>query len=412
MTSKNIIDGKEILDKVIGMGSSELLKAILHNAFQVVLEAERDEHVGVREYERSSDRCDTRSGYKPKTISTLMGDMKLSRPQTRYGYKSNVLENYRRIDQSVLSMAAEMYASGTSTRRVETLLERTIGTKVSAGTVSKANEELDKAVSELRNRELGEMPVLIVDARFDKVRQNGAVRSMALMVVIGINAEGRREVLDFRAVESETGHDWKSFFEDLKDRGLRGVRFAVSDDHKGVRSSLEEVFLGSVWQRCQTHISRNILKRFAKKHRQEMASLIRDVFTAPDEKKARDRLKGLLDIVETQRSDLLSYVEETMLDGFAVFALPEKLRRRLRTTNMIERVNQEIKRRTKVARIFPSKESYERCAGTILVHINENWKESNYQYLDVEELLEALEKGNLPKNEPVETTLVLFSVEG
>ena len=274
---------------------------------------------------------------------------------------------------------------------MEKLLERTIGTKVSSGTVSRANEELDTAISELRNRELGEMPVLIVDARFDKVRVNKSVRNMALMIVIGINAEGHREVVDFRAVESETGYDWKSFFEDLKARGLRGVRFTVSDDHQGLRTSLEEVFLGSVWQRCQTHISRNILKRLPKKLRAAAAALIRDVFTAPDELKAKERLRDLLTFIEDRRSDLVDYVEETMLDGFAVFALPESLRRRLRTTNMVERVNQEIKRRTKVARVFPSKESYERCAGTILVHIDESWRESNDRYLDVEELVEALD---------------------
>ena len=392
MTSKAIMNGKEILDKMKGMEKGELIKEILHSAIQVILEAERDEHVGVPEYDRSEERRDTRSGYKSKTISTLLGDLTLSRPQTRYGYQSNVLENYSRIDQSVLTMASEMYAYGTSTRKVERLLEKTIGTKVSSGTVSRANKGLDKAISILRNRELGERPVLIVDARFDKVRHNGAVRSMALMIVIGINEEGRREVLDFRAVESETGHDWKSLFEDLKSRGLKGVRFTISDDHQGLRSSLEEVFLGSVWQRCQTHISRNIVKRFSKKDRQEVASLIRDVFTAPDESKAKERLGSFLVYVEDRKSDLVDYVEETMLDGFAVFVLPENLRRRLRTTNMVERINQEIKRRTKVARIFPSKESYERCAGTILVHIDDAWRESNYRYLDVEELVEALDQ--------------------
>ena len=266
----------------------------------------------------------------------------------------------------------------------------TIGTKVSAGTVSRANKELDKEIEALRNRELGEMPVLIVDARFDKVRHEGKIRNMALLTVIGINPEGQREVIDFRVAESESEYNWRSFFEDLKKRGLRGVLFTVSDDHPGLRKCLKEMFVGSVWQRCQTHIMRNILKRFNKKHRKELVLLIRDVFLAPDEGKSRKRLQELLEHVGIIKGNLVNYVEETMLDGLAVFALPEKLRRRLRTTNMVERVNQEIKRRTRVVRIFPSKESYERCAGTILVHIDESWRGSNYRYIDIEELKDVL----------------------
>jgi len=359
---------------------------------QDVLEAERDERVGVGKYERGDERKDIRSGYKPRGLTTGVGRLSLQMPQTRNGMSSQVLAAYRRVDQAVLLMAAQMYAAGVSTRRVEKLLQATIGTGVSAQTVSKAARRLDEAIAALRERPLGETPVLLVDARFDKVRRDGAVRNAALLVVVGIEADGHRRVLDFAAADSEKKAPWKELFLRLKKRGLHGVLYTVSDDHKGLRNALGEVFVGAVWNRCHTHINRNVLNKTPKKHKSEVALMLKDIFSAPDEEQARARLRRLAEKADAMKSRLGEYIEETVPDGFAVFAFPAPLRRQMRTTNMVERLNQEIKRRTKLVRSFPGMESYERLAGTILVRTDEQWQTAARAYLDVERLKEALEK--------------------
>jgi len=391
MADREIIASKELVDKVKELEGYELLRELVGQAVQEVLEAERDEHVGVEKYERGEGRKDIRSGYKAREIITGVGRLSLRMPQTRNGMNSQVLAAYKRVDQAVLLMAAEMYAAGVSTRRVEKLLEATIGTGVSAQTVSKASKGLDAAITALRERPLGETPVLIVDARFDKVRRDGAVRSTALLVVIGMDGEGRRRVLDFRAEDGEKKNHWKHLFLGLKKRGLHGVLYTVSDDHEGLKSALGEVFVGSAWNRCHTHINRNILGNTSRKHKNEVALGLKDIFRAPDEKEARARLKKLALEADGMKRGLGAYMEEIVPDGFAVFALPAQLRRPLGTTNMLERLNQEIKRRTRVARIFPSMESYERLAGTLPVRTDENWQAAERRYLDMELLKEALE---------------------
>jgi len=292
----------------------------------------------------------------------------------------------------VLTMTAEMYAQGVSTRRVEALLSETIGIEVSASTVSRANKRLDEAITVMRERELGSMPILMADARYDKVRRDGAVRNGALLVVIGITAEGARRVVDFQAVEGETKAAWKSFFQGLRDRGLREVRYVISDNHEGLRDAVSELFVGAVWQRCQTHITRNIVDRTPQTWKSEMSQRVREVFTAPDESTARRRLRELTGWADEKKAELGSYVEEALEEGLSVFSLPLEVRSRLRTTNLIERLNQELKRRTKVARIFPSMSSYERCVGAVLVHIDERWQESGYRYLNVEGVIDDLGK--------------------
>lgn len=392
MADRKSITCKEMVDKVKEMDGYGFLRGLVEQVLQEALEAERDEHVGVGKYKRGDERKDIRSGYKPREITTGVGRLNLHAPQTRNGMSSQILASYSRVDQAVLLMASEMYVSGVSTRRVEKLLEATIGTGVSAQTVSKAAKRLDGAITALRARPLGETPILIVDARFDKVRRDGAVRNCALLVVIGIDAEGHRRVLDFSAVDGEKKQHWKDLFMGLRKRGLRGVLYTVSDDHEGLRNALGEVFVGAVWNRCHTHINRNILGATPKKHKGEVALHLKDIFSAPDEKEARARLLNLARKADSMKSGLGAYIEDVVPDGFGAFAIPASLRQPLRTTNMLERLNQEIKRRTRVARIFPSIQSYERLAGSILVRTDEDWLAAGRKYLDVELLKEALEE--------------------
>lgn len=391
MADRKSITCKELVDKVKDLDGYGFLRELVEQVLQEALEAERDEHVGVRKYERGDKRKDIRSGYKAREITTGVGRLELQMPQTRNGMNSKILASYCRVDQAVLMMAVEMYVSGVSTRRVEKLLEATIGTGVSAQTVSKAARRLDGAISALRERPLGENPVLIVDARFDKVRRDGAVRNCALLVVIGIDAEGYRRVLDFKAVDGEKKQHWKDLFSGLRKRGLHGVLYTVSDDHEGLRNALGEVFVGAVWNRCHTHINRNVLGATPKKHKGEVALQLKDIFGAPDEKEARARLLKLAHKADIMKSGLGAYIEDVVPDGFGAFAVPASLRQQLRTTNMLERLNQEIKRRIRVARIFPSMHSYERLAGSILVRTDEDWQAAGRKYLDAELLKEALE---------------------
>jgi len=390
MTGEGIMNRNELVHKLLNVEDGNLLHDLVQEVLQALLEAERDEHVGAGRYEQTAERRDVRSGYKPRSVSSLVGRLELRKPQTRDGMSSGLLERYTRIDQSVLTMAAEMYAQGVSTRRVEALLSETIGIEVSASTVSRANQRLDEAIRVLRERELASMPILIVDARFDKVRRDGAVRNVALLAVIGIDEEGRRRLLDFQAVEGETKAAWRDVFQGLQQRGLRDVRYVISDNHEGLRDAVSELFVGAVWQRCQTHITRNIVDRTPHAWKNEMGQRIREVFTAPDERTARRRLRELTEWADEKKADFGSYLEETMEEGLAVMSLPSEVRRKLRTTNLIERINQELKRRTKVVRIFPSMASYERCVGTILVHIDERWQESGYRYVDAAGVIEAL----------------------
>lgn len=390
MADTGIIDVNTLLGKAEELEGCELFKEMLEKVLQAVLEAERDEHVGVGRYRRGEGRTDTRSGYKGRSLKTPVGKLQLRMPQTRNGMQTRVLESYSRVDQSVLSMAVQMYAKGVSTRKVEKLLEMTIGAGVSAQTVSNANKRLDAAIEELRSRPLGDTPVLMLDARYDKVRRGNAVRNTALLVAIGIEGDGMRRVLDFSVEEHENKPYWKDLLLRLKRRGIKGVLYTVSDNHEGLKSALGETFVGAVWNRCHTHITRNALDRAPKAWRKEAAALLRDILCAPDEKSARERLARLAREADMKKNGLGDYIEEIMPDGFAVYALPASVRTQLRTTNMLERLNQEIKRRTKVARIFPSTEAYLRLAGTLLVQTDEDWQEAGRRYLDIDLVKEAL----------------------
>lgn len=397
MADGNIIASKRLVDKVKELNGQDMLRELVKEVLQEILEAERDEHVGVEKYERGDERKDVRSGYKPRKIKMGVGSIALRMPQTRNGMNSRVLAAYGRVDQAVLLMATEMYVTGVSTRRVGELLEKTIGTGVSAQTVSKAAKRLDAAITALKERPLGETPVLMVDARFDKVRRDGVVRNSALLVIVGFDKDGKRRVLDFEAVDGEKKDSWKELFLRLKKRGLHGVLYTVSDDHEGLKNAMGEVFVGALWNRCHVHIKRNVLNKTPKKHKDEMALRLKDILCAPDEHDARERLVKLAELADTIKSGLGAYIEDTVPDGFAVFALPAQLRIYLRTTNMVERLNQEIKRRTRLVRSFPNMESYKRLAGTILVRTDEKWQTTSRAYFDMgllKEVLEAKLKNN------------------
>jgi transposase-like protein len=267
-----------------------------------------------------------------------------------------------------------MYVKGISTRRVTDVLEKMCGLDISSTQVSRVAKLLDKQLEKWRNRLLDEYPYLVLDAHYEKVRKNGSVVSCAVLTAIGIDTDGRREILGVSVSLSEAETHWRDFFKSLKKRGLSGVRFVSSDDHDGLKAALNAEFTGVIWQRCQCHLQRNAVKYVPKvSMRAGVAEDMRDIFDAKNLYDAEERLQKCIEKYSKSAPKLAEWMEENIPEGLAVFALPARHRKRMRTTNMIERLHEEIKRRTRVARLFPNQASLLRLVSAIEIEISEDW---------------------------------------
>lgn len=279
----------------------------------------------------------------------------------------------------------EMVLQGVSTRKVTQITQELCGTRFSKSTVSELCKGLDEAVQAFRNRPLEKRyPFLMVDAMYLKVREDGRVQSKALMMAIGVNEEGYREVLGFDLWDTETELGWKGFFECLVDRGLHQVEYVISDSHKGLVRALEQVFVGATWQRCQVHFMRNIMEVCPAKQKPQLKEDLRELWSSKDQDTAREHLNRILETYNEQAPRSMRTLEEGFEDATAVLNLPSKYRRRLRTTNALERLNQEIRRRERVIRIFPNRESVIRLLGALLCEQSERWL-SGRKWLDMAE---------------------------
>jgi transposase-like protein len=269
---------------------------------------------------------------------------------------------------------AEIYLQGVSTRKVTKVLEALCGLEVTSSEVSRAAAKLDEAIARWRTRPLGETPYLLVDARYEKVRTDGAVVSSSVLVAVGIDTGGRREVLGVSVSLSEAEVHWREFFASLQERGMHGVRMITSDDHAGLKAARTARFPGVPWQRCQFHLQQNALHYVTRAaRRKEVARDLRSVFNAPDRAEADRLLKIAVGKYREEMPRLADWMEENVAEGLTVFSLPEHHRRSLRTTNMLERLNKEIRRRTKVATLFPNPESVLRLVASILMETNDDW---------------------------------------
>jgi putative transposase len=362
-------------------GMTQALTVLLNE----VMKLERAQALGAAPYERSEGRQGHANGYKPKTVLTRMGPITLAVPQARgIEFYPSALEKGVRSERALKLAVAEMYVQGVSTRKVAAITEQLCGTEISSAQVSRAAAALDAELKTWRDRPLGEMPYLILDARYEKVRHGGSVVSCAVLVAIGIDAQGHRSILGTSVSLSEAEPHWRDFLASLQARGLHGVRMIASDAHAGLKEALRARFSGVPWQRCQFHLARNAMAYVPKvAMRKEVGASLRAVFDAPDRAEAERQLDLAVKKYRTTAPRLAEWMEANVPEGLTAFALPSSHRRRLRTTNMLERINREIKRRTRVATLFPNEGSALRLVSAVLMEISEEW-ETNRKYVTME----------------------------
>lgn len=350
----------------------ELMRVLINNAMQV----ERSKYLQAEEYERTKDRKGHANGFKPKTVKTRMGEITFAVPQVREGgFYPSAMEKGLRSERALTITLAEMYVQGVSTRKVKAITEQLCGVEVSAMQVSRATAQLDEILQQWRERPLGEIAYLYLDARYEKVREAGQVRDAAVLLATGITPEGERQVLGVSTSLSEHESHWKDFLKGLKDRGMHGVHLVISDDHSGLGAARRSV-LGSVpWQRCQFHLQQNAGAYVPKQAmRMEVAADIRSIFNAPDRKTAEEFLQAAIQKYAGSAPRLSAWLEENLADGFTVFDFPLEHRRLIRTTNSLERINKEIRRRTRVVGVFPNEASCLRLISAMLMEISEEWQ--------------------------------------
>lgn len=353
-------------------GIPELFRIIINQAMQ----AERSKYLQAGDYERTEERTGHANGYKPKTVRTKVGEITFSVPQVREGgFYPTALDKGMRSERAFVMALAEMYVQGVSTRKVKAITEELCGMEISAMQVSRATAQLDAVLQEWRERPLGEIRYLFLDARYEKVREAGQIRDAAVLVASGITPEGERQVLGVSVSLSEHETHWKAFLQSLKDRGLHGVELVTSDSHAGLGAARRAV-LGSVpWQRCQFHLQQNAGSYLPKvSMRAEVASDIRAMFNAPDREKAEEFLQAAINKYAISAPRLSSWMENNLAEGFTVFDFPLEDRRTIRTTNGLERTNKEIKRRTRVIGVFPNEKSCLRLISAILMEKSEEWQ--------------------------------------
>ena len=355
-------------------GLPEAFRLIINEAMQI----ERNKILQAQPYERTDERQGHANGFKDKTVSTRIGKICFSVPQVRgnVDFYPSALEKGIRSERALKSAIAEMYIQGVSTRRVTHILEQLCGLEITSSEVSKATALLDQELHKWRNRPLSApYQCLILDARYEKVRIDGLVQSCAVLVAIGVDAQGRRSILGVSAKLSEAEVHWREFFSSLQERGLHGVDYIVSDNHNGLRAALTTRFTGVFWQRCQFHFQQNAMAYVPKINmREEVAQDIRSIFNSPDLQHAQTRLKEVVQKYQTSAPKLAQWLETNASESLTVFCRPEAQRKKLCTTNSLERLNREIKRRTRVVSVFPNEASLERLVSALLSETNDDWQ--------------------------------------
>ena len=347
----------------------------------LVMEEEALLQAGAQRYERTASRKASRNGYKPRTLLTKYGELELLKPQFReFPFETQVFEKYSRVEKSILAAVAESYLQGVSTRRVEKVMTALGVEGISASSVSRITKELDEKIEEFLSKPIEhEIPYLFVDATYLKVRDGLHYENKALFVVAGIRDDGLREILGVRLADSEASLFWQDLFEDLKERGLRGVKLVVSDGHKGIQKAVRESFIGSSWQMCHVHLIRQVLKKVPKKKQKEISEKIKEALV--DRQMLQDLIRELDNMGYKSAADTLEHFQYDVMN---YMQFPQSHWRRIRTTNMMERTNKEIKRRSRVVGAFPSQESVLRLVVSILIDINEDWITGN-RYIVMEQ---------------------------
>jgi len=358
-------------------GMGEAVQILLNEAMKI----ERAEFLQAAPYQRTSARRGHANGFKDKTVQTRVGSLALQVPQVRDtapevgGFYPQSLEKGLRSERALKLAIAEMYVTGVSTRKVAQITQELCGFEVTSTQVSRAAQSLDEELEAWRTRPVDDVPYLVLDARYEKVRHGGAVVDVALLVAVGVQANGKRSILGVSVSLSEAEVHWRTFLASLVDRGLHGMKLIVSDDHAGLGQARQALLPSVPWQRCQCHLQRNAQAYVPKvAMRAEVAQAIRDIFNTPNRPEADRMLQVLIRRYQKTAPALVEWAEENIPQGLTVFDRPQAHRLRLRTTNGLERLNREIKRRTRVASLFPNEASLLRLASAILVEIDEEWQ--------------------------------------
>lgn len=378
------LDWKEVL-----AGQEDWLRPLIRELIQQVMEAEMDEALGAEKGERTASRQGYRSGYYGRTLITRVGKLELRVPQDRQGrFRTDIFERYQRSEKALVGALTEMYVQGVSTRKVKAVTEELCGHEFSASTISRMNQTLDKELEQFANRRLEDAyPYLILDARYEKVREHGVIRSQAVLVAIGIDWEGRRCVLAVELANRESISSWKDFILQLKQRGLNGVDLVVSDDHPGLRAAIREALPEAAWQRCYVHFLRNALDHLPRKADDECMTELRWIYDRRTIEEARQDLAAWLKKWGKRYQKLCDWVEANIEETLTFYRLPRQHHKNLKSTNMLERLMEEIKRRTLVVRIFPNAAACLRLVRALAVEMHENWIEA-IRYLNMEYLKE------------------------
>jgi transposase-like protein len=370
-------------------GDRDLMKALMKEALQEVLEGEMTEFLGAAPGERTESRNGYRAGYYGRNLVTRIGKLELRVPRDRSGEFSTALfERYARSEKALVAALAEMYVQGVSTRKVKAITEELCGHSFSASAISAINKGLDAALERFATRRLDEAyPYLILDARYEKVREDGVIAHRAVLIAIGINWEGQRQVLAVELANRESQSSWKEFLIRLKERGLSGVEFVVSDDHAGLKKAIREVLTEAGWQRCYVHFLRNALDYLPRKADDDCLQELRWIYDRRDIQEANRDLAAWITKWQGKYPKLVDWVESNIAETLTFYRLPRAHHKHMKSTNMLERLNEEIKRRTRVVRIFPNADSCLRLIRALCVETHETWLEDN-RYLNMTLLAE------------------------
>jgi len=375
--------------KAVLTSEDDGFRALLQTVVQEVLEAEMTEALQAEKNERTANRVGYRSGYYDRKFVTRVGLLELRVPQDRSGrFSTELFERYQRSEKALVAALAEMYVQGVSTRKVKAITEELCGHSFSASAISDATARLDGALTAFAERRLEEAyPYLILDARYERIREGGAIQSQAVLVAIGVDWEGRRQVLGVELANRESRSSWRDFLLALKRRGLFGVEFVVSDNHEGLKAAIREVLPEAVWQRCYVHFLRNALDYVPRKVDDDCLMELRWFYDRRDLAEVRRDLAAWLAKWQAKYPKLTGWVEDNVEETLTYYRLPLPHHKHMKSTNMLERLNQELKRRTLVVRIFPNAASCLRLVRALAVETHEGWLEAT-RYLNMEHLRE------------------------
>src|SRR5215467_133892 len=384
-------EGKTQAQELKGMlaGDEEYLRAMFEGMVQAALEAEMSEALGAEKSERSGLRVGYRSGYYRRALITRVGTLELRVPQDRQGrFSTELFERYQRAEKALVATLIEMYVQGVSTRKVKAVTEDLCGHSFSASSISAINKSLDEGLKAFAERRLTEAyPYLILDARYERVREAGVIVSQAVLIAVAVDCDGQRQIIGVELANRESHSSWREFLAGLKGRGLFGVGFVVSDNHPGLKQAIREVLPGAAWQRCYVHFLRNALDHLPRKLADDCLQELRWIYDRRELAEARRDIAAWLAKWQAKHSKLCDWVEENIEETLTYYRLPSPHHKHMKSTNMLERLNQEIKRRTHVVRIFPNMESCLRLVRALAVETHENWLEGT-RYLNMQHLFE------------------------